>query len=210
MRHLLPTLKQLTRTDMQIYDEFTVQEHILPHPYSDSDINVARPVFVRSGTGSAYLYCPSLDQPNSLDEKGLSFTSSVTATEADSLSITPPFLVPVPLISSSMQLAQVIPLFSKSSVLMIKNDRDEWAGYVTAYDVMNSIHQAYRLMEAYLETTLETAGSALSLIDEEAKVAYWTSGARISFLFAKPISSVSLLLTFPTRKTSIAENVIHR
>lgn len=185
MRHLLPTLKQLTRTDMQIHEEFTVQEHSLPRPYLDSDINVARPVFVRSGTGSAYLYCPSLDQPNSLDEKGLSFTSSVTATEADSLSINPPFLVPVPLISSSMQLAQVIPLYSKSPVLIIKNDRDEWAGYITASDIMHSLHQAYRLMEAYLETTLETAGSALSLIDEEAKVAYWTSGAENIFSIRK-------------------------
>ncbi|WP_429350964.1 sigma-54 interaction domain-containing protein [Paenibacillus sp. 4624] len=185
MRHLLPTLKELTRTEMQIYDESTVQEQLLSRPYPDSDINVARPVFVRSGTGSAYLYCPLLDQPNMLDEKGLASTSSATSTEPDSFPVTPSSFIPAPLISLSMELAQVIPLFAKSSVLIIKNDRDEWTGFITASDVMNSLHQAYRLMEAYLETTLETAGSALSLIDEEAKVAYWTSGAENIFSIRK-------------------------
>ncbi|WP_434752623.1 sigma-54 interaction domain-containing protein [Paenibacillus amylolyticus] len=183
MRHLLPTLKELTRTDMHIYDEFTVQEHIPPHPGSDD--TAARSVFVRSATGNVYLYCSFLDQPSILAEHALPFTPSATSTESSSFTVNPSFSIPVPVISPSMQLAHTIPLFAKSPVLMVKNDRDEWAGYLSAADVMNALLQAHRLMEAYLETTLETAGSALSLINEEAEVAYWTSGAENIFSIRK-------------------------
>lgn len=55
---------------------------------------------------------------------------------------------------------------------------------------------AHRLIEAYFETTLETAGSALTLINEDAKVAYWTTGAEHVFRSAKMILSDSLRQTF--------------
>ncbi|MGQ8870794.1 sigma-54 interaction domain-containing protein [Paenibacillus sp. TSA_86.1] len=185
MRHLLPTLNELIRTDMQIYDEFTVLEHIPPRPHPDSDDTAARPIFVRSATGNAYLYCSTLARSSMLAEHGLPFTSSATSTESSSFTVNPLFSIPVPVISPSMQLAHTIPLFAKSPIVMVKNDRDEWAGYLSATDIMNALLQAHRLMEAYLETTLETAGSALSLINEEAKVAYWTSGAENIFSIRK-------------------------
>ncbi|WP_342554543.1 sigma 54-interacting transcriptional regulator [Paenibacillus sp. FSL R7-0652] len=183
MRHLLPTLNGLTRTDMQIYNELPVNGHFLSPTHPDWDITTARPVFARSAAGAAYLCCSSPNQPSSLMEE---YPSSILSSESsESNKDLLQLMLPVPVISSSTPLAQAIPLFAKSPVLLIKNDRDEWEGYISASDVMSSLLQAHRLMEAYLETTLETAGSALSLINEEAKVAYWTSGAENIFSIRK-------------------------
>lgn len=183
MRHLLPTLNGLTRTDMQIYNELPVNGHFLSPTHPDLDLTAARPVFARSAAGAAYLCCSSLNQPSSLMEEYPSSILSSQSSESNKDLLQP--MLPVPVISSSTPLAQAIPLFAKSPVLLIKNDRDEWEGYISASDVMSSLLQAHRLMEAYLETTLETAGSALSLINEEAKVAYWTSGAENIFSIRK-------------------------
>lgn len=64
MRHLLPTLKELTRTDMLICDDFPVSAlpHLPVHP--DPDTTSDRPVFIRSAAGKAYLYPASFDQPD--------------------------------------------------------------------------------------------------------------------------------------------------
>ncbi|WP_427052697.1 sigma-54 interaction domain-containing protein [Paenibacillus sp. TC-CSREp1] len=184
MRHLLPTLKELTRTDMLICDEFPVSA--LPHApvHPDSDTTLDRPVFIRSAAGKAYFYPASFDQPGPLIEDG-SPTMSCNTPVLSSRSLPHHSMLPVPVIPPTLELAQVIPMFIQSPFLIVKNDRDEWSGYLSASGIMKSMHQAHRLMEAYLETTLETAGSALSLINEEAKVAYWTSGAEHIFSISK-------------------------
>ncbi|MBR2567262.1 MAG: sigma 54-interacting transcriptional regulator [Paenibacillus sp.] len=181
MRHLLPTLKELMRTDMKIYDEFLLREHILSSPYPHSDV-ADRPVFVRSKAGDAYLYS-FFDQSSLLPEQVPSSTYSSTSVASHKFSSNS--LLPVPVIPYSFELVQTVPLFTKAPYLMIKSDRDEWIGYISASDVIHTLVQAHQLMEAYLETTLETAGSALSIIDEEAKVAYWTSGAEHIFSISK-------------------------
>ncbi|MBB6023160.1 PAS domain S-box-containing protein [Paenibacillus sp. JGP012] len=184
MRHLLPTLKELTRTDMLICDDFPVSAlpHLPVHP--DPDTTSDRPVFIRSAAGKAYLYPASFDQPDPLLEDG-SPTISCNTSASSSRSLPHHCMLTVPVIPPTLELAQVIPMFIQSPFLIVKNDRDEWSGYLSASDIMKAMHQAHRLMEAYLETTLETAGSALSLINEEAKVAYWTSGAEHIFSISK-------------------------
>jgi len=92
--------------------------------------------------------------------------------------------LPVPVIPSSANWAEVIACFNESPYLLIQ-DEGPPQGYIAAADVLQHMLQAHRLLEAYLETTLETAGSALTLIDEEAKVAYWTSGAEHVFSIRK-------------------------
>lgn len=92
--------------------------------------------------------------------------------------------LPVPVIPSSASWAEVIACFNESPYLLIQ-DEGPPQGYIAAADVLQHMLQAHRLLEAYLETTLETAGSALTLIDEEAKVAYWTSGAEHVFSIRK-------------------------
>ncbi|MGC5775556.1 sigma-54 interaction domain-containing protein [Paenibacillus pabuli] len=88
------------------------------------------------------------------------------------------------IIPSSTKLAEVIPLFNTSPYLLIQDDGTT-LGYIAVTDVLQAIMYAHRLMEAYFETTLETAGSALTLINEEAKVTYWTSGAEHVFSINK-------------------------
>ncbi|WP_458125567.1 sigma-54 interaction domain-containing protein [Paenibacillus sp. Z3-2] len=160
MRHLLPDLNSLLRTDMSIHDEVLYDEHTLQSLHSELHIRADEPVFIRCITGYAWLY----SQPNRT---------------------TPYGSLPVPVVSASIQLAEVIPLFAASPFILIKNDQGEWKGYISVSDVLHAMMHAHRLMEAYFETTLETAGSALTLIDEEAKVAYWTSGAEHVFSISK-------------------------
>ncbi|WP_339276459.1 sigma 54-interacting transcriptional regulator [Paenibacillus sp. FSL W8-0426] len=92
--------------------------------------------------------------------------------------------LPLPAIPSSANWAEVIACFNESPYLLIQ-DEGPPQGYIASADVLQHMLQAHRLLEAYLETTLETAGSALTLIDEEAKVAYWTSGAEHVFSIRK-------------------------
>ncbi|WP_458463145.1 sigma-54 interaction domain-containing protein [Paenibacillus sp.] len=90
----------------------------------------------------------------------------------------------LPIIPSSTPLADAIPLFDTCSYLFIQDD-GPLLGYIAVSDVLQAMMHAHRLMEAYFETTLETAGSALTLINEDAKVAYWTTGAEHVFSISK-------------------------
>ncbi|UPK45114.1 sigma-54 interaction domain-containing protein [Paenibacillus pabuli] len=87
-------------------------------------------------------------------------------------------------IPSSTTLAEALPLFNTSPYLFIQ-DEGPLLGYIAVSDVLQEMIHAHRLMEAYFETTLETAGSALTLINEEAEVIYWTSGAEHVFSIKK-------------------------
>ncbi|WP_323374336.1 sigma-54 interaction domain-containing protein [Paenibacillus sp. JNUCC31] len=88
------------------------------------------------------------------------------------------------IIPSSTTLEEAVPLFDTSPYLLIQ-DEGLTLGYIAVTDVLQAVMYAHRLMEAYFETTLETAGSALTLINEEAKVTYWTSGAEHVFSINK-------------------------
>ncbi|WP_339259264.1 sigma 54-interacting transcriptional regulator [Paenibacillus sp. FSL R5-0713] len=160
MRHLLPELNALLRTDMSILDEVLYDETTPQSIPSELHIGTDRPVFVRRNTEYAWLY----SQPNGTLSYGR---------------------LPVPVVSASIELAEVIPLFAKSPLLLIKNNQGEYVGYIAVSDVLHAMMHAHRLIEAYFETTLETAGSALTLINEEARVAYWTTGAEHVFSISK-------------------------
>jgi PAS domain S-box-containing protein len=90
----------------------------------------------------------------------------------------------MPVIPSTAGLADAIPLFDTSPYLLVQDD-GPLLGYIAVSDVLQEMMHAHRLMEAYFETTLETAGSALTLINEEAKVTYWTAGAEHVFSINK-------------------------
>nr|WP_154892714.1 sigma 54-interacting transcriptional regulator [Paenibacillus xylanexedens] len=90
----------------------------------------------------------------------------------------------LPVISSSTALPEAISYFSESPHLLIQ-DEGSPVGFIEVTDVLQHMLQAYRLMEAYFETTIETAGTALTLINEEAKVAYWTTDAERVFSINK-------------------------
>lgn len=87
-------------------------------------------------------------------------------------------------IPSSTSLVDAFCLFNTSSYLFIQDD-GPLLGYIAVSDVLHAMMHAHRLIEAYFETTLETAGSALTLINEDAKVAYWTTGAEHVFSISK-------------------------
>ncbi|CAM4430412.1 sigma-54 interaction domain-containing protein [Paenibacillus xylanexedens] len=92
--------------------------------------------------------------------------------------------LPTLTIPSSTSLVDAFCLFNTSSYLFIQDD-GPLLGYIAVSDVLHAMMHAHRLIEAYFETTLETAGSALTLINEDAKVAYWTTGAEHVFSISK-------------------------
>ncbi|WP_338591656.1 sigma 54-interacting transcriptional regulator [Paenibacillus sp. Y5S-9] len=92
--------------------------------------------------------------------------------------------LPTITIPSSTSLVDAFSLFDTSSYLFIQDD-GPLLGYIAVSDVLHAMMHAHRLIEAYFETTLETAGSALTLINEDAKVAYWTTGAEHVFSISK-------------------------
>ncbi|MFX3651217.1 MAG: sigma-54 interaction domain-containing protein [Paenibacillus sp.] len=92
--------------------------------------------------------------------------------------------LPTLTIPSSTSLVDAFCLFDTSSYLFIQDD-GPLLGYIVVSDVLHAMMHAHRLIEAYFETTLETAGSALTLINEDAKVAYWTTGAEHVFSISK-------------------------
>ncbi|MGF9697481.1 sigma-54 interaction domain-containing protein [Paenibacillus sp. MABNR03] len=92
--------------------------------------------------------------------------------------------LPIPIISSSTDLSETFHHFNESPYLLVQ-DEGLPMGYISLNDVLQQMLHAHRLIEAYFETTLETAGTALTLINEEAKVAYWTSGAEHVFSINK-------------------------
>ncbi|WP_405143391.1 sigma 54-interacting transcriptional regulator [Paenibacillus sp. FSL H7-0942] len=92
--------------------------------------------------------------------------------------------LPTLTIPSSTSLVDAFCLFDTSSYLFIQDD-GPLLGYIAVSDVLHAMMHAHRLIEAYFETTLETAGSALTLINEDAKVAYWTTGAEHVFSISK-------------------------
>ncbi|WP_405171822.1 sigma 54-interacting transcriptional regulator [Paenibacillus sp. FSL H8-0280] len=105
---------------------------------------------------------------------------SLLRTDMDTLDTDLPTLT----IPSSTSLVDAFCLFNTSSYLFIQDD-GPLLGYIAVSDVLHAMMHAHRLIEAYFETTLETAGSALTLINEDAKVAYWTTGAEHVFSISK-------------------------
>lgn len=112
-------------------------------------------------------------------------------------------------IPSSTSLVDAFCLFDTSSYLFIQDD-GPLLGYIAVSDVLHAMMHAHRLIEAYFETTLETAGSALTLINEDAKVAYWTTGAEHVFSISKKTSSDNPQRTFSSRSATVSQDVIYR
>lgn len=158
MKHLLPNLMSLLRTDFIIQSEtITEKTHRL----------ASHPTHRETSQEPVFAY----------DTLGYSWILQTFETEKAPSHIR----IPVPTILSSTELAACLPLFYASPYVLIQDEAEHILGYIAAVDLLQEMYHAHRLLEAYFETTLETAGTALTLINEEAKVAYWTSDAEHVF-----------------------------
>ncbi|MEF3304472.1 sigma-54 interaction domain-containing protein [Paenibacillus sp. GYB003] len=90
----------------------------------------------------------------------------------------------VPVVPHDAPLADAARSLSRSQLLLVAKD-GEPIGYAAAADMLRAAIDSYRLLRAYFDTTLRAAEGALTLIDEEGRVAEWTDEAERLFAIAK-------------------------
>lgn len=156
MKHRLPSVEQLIRTDCIIVD--------LTDPAAIRDALVTArctPVFVRVETGK-YGLLPS--------------------SAADPVQNIQDILIHVETINADEPLTKASAAFTCCSWAIVQRN-GKAVGYLSAQDMVDALVQAHRVLEAYFTTTLNTLDPdvAITLIDEEGRVAVWTSGAEHIF-----------------------------
>lgn len=156
MKHRLPSVEQLIRTDCIIVD--------LTDPAAVRDALVTAgctPVFVRVETGK-YGLLPS--------------------SAADPVRNIQDILIHVETINADEPLTKASAAFTCCSWAIVQRN-GKAVGYLSAQDMVDALVQAHRVLEAYFTTTLNTLDPdvAITLIDEEGRVAVWTSGAEHIF-----------------------------
>lgn len=156
MKHRLPSVEQLIRTDCIIVD--------LTDPAAIRDALVTAgctPVFVRVETGK-YGLLPS--------------------SAADPVQNIQDILIHVETINADEPLTKASAAFTCCSWAIVQRN-GKAVGYLSAQDMVDALVQAHRMLEAYFTTTLNTLDPdvAITLIDEEGRVAVWTSGAEHIF-----------------------------
>lgn len=194
MKHVMPSLECLIRTD---YSMIHLSNLSVLEGAQHEAIGV--PIFLENGQGRYGLLqletaSKILDQPCVMDVAVVNIDDSLQ-------SITQAFRV---------------------APLAIVESNGTPVGYISSSDVIEATLQAFRHLEAYFSTTLETLNPdvAITLINEEGHVAVWTSGAEHIFsirrdeIIGKPASDffqVDRLQSLRTLKTGeSAHKMQHR
>lgn len=192
MKHVLPSLERLIRTTFHIIGPADLELYQKGHPVAEDF-----PVFVKQPSGPYGLLAPS--------------------TEADGRLR----IMDVRTIQAEESFLNISSAFCSCSLAIVLQD-GEPAGYVAASDVIEAVVAAHRHLEAYFSTTLEALNPdvAITLIDDEGRVAGWTTGAEHIFsiqkneIIGKPASdffSVDRLQSLKTLETGESvQKKLHR
>lgn len=155
MKHVLPSLECLIRTDYSMIHLSSLSE--LENGQHEA---AGVPVFLEDGQGRYGLlqfeaHAKILDQPCVMDVAAVNIDESIQS------------------------IAQA---FRAAPLAIVERDGTP-VGYISSSDVIEAALQAFRHLEAYFSTTLETLNPdvAITLINEEGHVAVWTSGAEHIF-----------------------------
>lgn len=189
MKHLLPSLEHLMRTDYRIIDQADLAAL---QAYRSDKVN--DPVFIAQETG----------------QYGLLLQSA--AMNGGDLHI-----IDVQTVQADEPLSGIASAFPFSSLALVVKDGHP-AGYITAPDMIEASVQAHRYLEAYFSTALEALNPdvAMTLINEEGHVAVWTSGAEHIFsiqkneIIGKPASDFFAVDRLQSLKTLQTGESVHR
>lgn len=189
MKHLLPSLEHLMRTDYRIIDQADLAA--LQAYRSDKEND---PVFIAKETGQYGLLLQS------------------TAISGDD-----PLIIDVQTVQADEPLSGIASAFPFCSLALVVKDGHP-AGYITAPDMIEASVQAHRYLEAYFTTALEALNPdvAMTLINEEGHVAVWTSGAEHIFsiqkneIIGKPASDFFAVDRLQSLKTLQTGESVHR
>ncbi|MEC0242850.1 sigma 54-interacting transcriptional regulator [Paenibacillus dokdonensis] len=191
MKHLLPSLERLIRTDYKIVDLSDLaslqDSHEIVHDF---------PVFLRDDSGQYGL----LNKPSTTDNP-----SNL------------PNMINVQTVDAEDSLNFISSAFASCSLAIVLHDGQP-VGYVAAPDIIEATVQAHRYIDAYFSTTLKTLNPdvAITLINEEGHVAVWTSGAEHIFsiqkdeIIGKPASDFFQVDRLQSLKTLETGESVHK
>lgn len=97
-------------------------------------------------------------------------------------------------VTSDISIEQVLNYLKKYSHLLVKNEEGEFIGYVDAVIVGEHLIKAYKYLQAFFETVLNTMDASCTVIDKQKIVCGWTQGAEKIFsvpkesIIGKPIT----------------------
>ncbi|MWV42160.1 PAS domain S-box protein [Paenibacillus sp. HJL G12] len=191
MKHVLPRLENLIRTDYRIIDRADL-EALQDRRSPAEDF----PIFFEKDACRYGLLLRSSDVTKPLDSSHMPDVQTVQAED------------PLTGIASAFP--------SCSLALVFRNGKP--LGYVTAQDIIAATVQAHMYLEAYFSTALEALNPdvAITLINEEGHVAFWTSGAEHIFsiqkdeIIGKPASDFFAVDRLQSLKTLETGESVHR
>ncbi|MFU1793927.1 sigma-54 interaction domain-containing protein [Paenibacillus azoreducens] len=158
MKHLLPSLVHLIRTDHRIITTAELKTNQEAVEFAGDN-----PVFLRHDSGHYQL---------------ITHISENSDHAAD--------LLDVQTVNADDSIAGISSAFATCPLVVVLQN-GEPTGYLAARDVIEAAALAHRYLEAYFTTTLEALNPdvAITLINEEGHVAVWTSGAEHIFSIRK-------------------------
>lgn len=93
--------------------------------------------------------------------------------------------IPCKVIKEDVSFDTLIQSFSDHSVVVILDKNDLPLGFITTQQMVGFLHNAYKQLEAFYETVIQTTDSSITVIDETARVRTWTEGAEKIFSVTK-------------------------
>ncbi|WP_068619769.1 sigma 54-interacting transcriptional regulator [Paenibacillus tuaregi] len=193
MKHLLPSLESLIRTDCTLITRTELSAYQDRH-----DSIVPSPVFIDYQDGRYGLLQPSPASNSTIDPYNQD-------------------LIDVGTVNAEASLTDVSLVFSSCPLAIVLRD-DQPVGYITSGDIIQAAVHAHQCLEAYFQTTLETLNPdiAITLINEEGRVAVWTSGAEHIFsiqkeeIIGKPASDFFPIDRLQSLKTLQTGESVHK
>lgn len=189
MKHKIPMIEQLIRTDFAYYDSQEAAEQSRPSKPNDRQDRFVR--FYRNGNQYFYDVTRTIEQASSFDPKQVNWQ-------------------PTAAVCSDEPFDEIIQLLTENDFILVVNNCSKPIGYLSASVVLMAVHQAYQYLGSYFEAMIETMDASITLIDEEKRTVVWTKGAEHIFsikaqeIIGKPISDffpVEMLQTLKTLQT---------
>jgi len=158
MKNMLPEAGRMARTNFVV---LTADDVVQPGrmPFPEDGI-----VFLKAGGEIRYLPAPLIPPDSALDRLAWR---------------------PADVVREDQPLASVMDRLAERSVLAVTNANAKIVGYVSADDALDCVFKAYKRLQAYFDTVLETTDASISAIDEAGRVVIWTTGAEQIFNYKK-------------------------
>lgn len=97
-------------------------------------------------------------------------------------------------VKEDISLLELIKLFKRERAVVILDQEQRPITCITAWDMIDFLHQSYQQLLAFYETVIKTTNSSITVVDAKERVRTWTQGAEAIFsvkkqeILGKPIT----------------------